>query len=200
MRCPTCDSQVDRPQEVCPHCGTVLGWGAPPQPPPPPPPPGGPQPGSISPDLLAAYVGPKAAFYLPRFKRFFDRDDGFATTWNWSAFFFTFWWLLYRKMYLWAVLCFALSMFFSPGHLVLMIVCGFLGNYLYYRQARQQVIDAGRLYETRDPLAALAARGGVHRWVPWVAVAATLLLIILWVGFFGTVFMLGLWGHHGGGY
>ncbi len=53
-------------------------------------------------DLLAAYVGPKNTDY---YKRHFDRfEQGASVSWNWPAFFLTSFWLLYRKMWLWAFL------------------------------------------------------------------------------------------------
>jgi hypothetical protein len=49
-------------------------------------------------------LGRKAHKYLPRFRKFSARGaDRFAMTWHWPAFFVTFWWMLYRKLYLWAL-------------------------------------------------------------------------------------------------
>lgn len=198
MRCPNCGESLEQ-GPVCPHCGATAGNG-PEAPPPPPPPPGEEAQERVSPDDLAAYVGSKAPFYLPRFKRFFDRGDSFAATWNWPAFFCTFWWLLYRKMYLWALAVFALSMFFSPGHLVLMVLSGLFGNYLYYRQARSRVLETAAQVGSDEVRDELARRGGVHRWVPWVAVAGMLLLIMFYATYAGMAFMLRLGGHPAGGY
>ncbi len=46
---------------------------------------------------LSAYVGTKADYYLPRFRRM--ARGGSNASWNWAAFFFGPLWLLYRKMY-----------------------------------------------------------------------------------------------------
>lgn len=46
---------------------------------------------------LAAFVGAKAEYYLPRFRRM--ARNGSSASWNWAAFFFGPLWLLYRKMY-----------------------------------------------------------------------------------------------------
>lgn len=52
-------------------------------------------------DLYAAFVGmEKSHYYLRRFMRF--ETEGSMISWNWPAFFFTSWWLLYRKMWLMA--------------------------------------------------------------------------------------------------
>ncbi len=46
---------------------------------------------------LAAFVGAKSEYYLPRFRRI--ARNGSSASWNWAAFFFGPLWLLYRKMY-----------------------------------------------------------------------------------------------------
>lgn len=69
-------------------------------------------------ELYSAAVGPaKADYYVPIFLRFDDPDGGRAS-WNWPAFFVTFYWLLYRRMYGIAVL----YLFGFPLALVLLAV------------------------------------------------------------------------------
>ncbi len=45
---------------------------------------------------IVEYVGDNSAYFLPRFKMF---SKGRGSDWNWSAFFFTYFYLFYRKMY-----------------------------------------------------------------------------------------------------
>jgi type IV pilus assembly protein PilA len=54
--------------------------------------------------LYRAAVGSKKAdFYVPKFIRF-DEPGASRLSWNWPAFFFSFYWLLYRRMYAtWAI-------------------------------------------------------------------------------------------------
>jgi type IV pilus assembly protein PilA len=54
--------------------------------------------------LYRAAVGPKKAdFYVPKFIRF-DQPGASRLSWNWPAFFFSFYWFLYRRMYAtWAI-------------------------------------------------------------------------------------------------
>ena len=47
---------------------------------------------------MVSYIGPNSAYYLPRFYRM--SRNGSRTSWNWPAFLFTPYWLLYRKNYL----------------------------------------------------------------------------------------------------
>ena len=51
---------------------------------------------------LAAFVGPNAAYYLPRFQKM--AKNGSKCHWNWAAFLLTPYWLLYRKQYLSGIL------------------------------------------------------------------------------------------------
>lgn len=52
----------------------------------------------ISAEDMVAFVGSNSSYYLPRFSRM-SRNGSFAS-WNWAAFLFTPYWLLYRKNYL----------------------------------------------------------------------------------------------------
>lgn len=54
--------------------------------------------------LYRAAVGPKkAAFYVPKFVGF-DQPRASKLSWNWPAFFVSFYWFLYRRMYAtWAI-------------------------------------------------------------------------------------------------
>ena len=57
--------------------------------------------------VYRAAVGPRADYYVPKFIGF-DTYDSSRISWNWPAFFFTFPWLLYRRMFGYAALYFLL--------------------------------------------------------------------------------------------
>lgn len=77
--------------------------------------------------FLAAFIGPKkTAYYLRAFTRFRVLED-FAS-WSWPAFFMTTPWLLYRKMWLYAIACFLGSVFLSEFIQVIMKVLGLIPN------------------------------------------------------------------------
>ncbi|GAB4241826.1 MAG: hypothetical protein OHK0028_20420 [Deltaproteobacteria bacterium] len=150
---------------------------------------------------LTAYIGPKADVYLPRFERFARTGaPRFEWSWNWPAALAGMWWYLYRKMYAWALVDFAVSAllgwtFFVP--LLWSAARAATGNYLYFRQADRKIREmrpasAAGGVPTADPahLAKLSAEGGVHAWVPRVAVAAILLFFLLGALFFGW-----MWHH-----
>ncbi len=62
-------------------------------------------------DTIAQLIGPNSAYYLPRFHRM--ANGGPKASWNWSAFLFSYNWLLYRKNFLTGGISFALLTLFS---------------------------------------------------------------------------------------
>lgn len=63
----------------------------------------------IKAEHIAAVVGTKNEYYLPRFRRMVN--TGRNTSWNWAAFIFGPLWLLYRKMYVSGALMLTLQLF-----------------------------------------------------------------------------------------
>jgi hypothetical protein len=133
-----------------------------------------------------AYVGPHAGKYREIFSRFRgDGTGGFGFSWNWPAFFAGVLWYLYRKMYLWAAIDFAVSValgwtFFVP--LFWAVIRALTGNYLYFLQAERKIEEAPAA--TPERLEWLRREGGVHRWVAWAAILGVLLLVGTSVLFF----------------
>jgi hypothetical protein len=116
-------------------------------------------------------------YYLPKFKKFVDRGNGFSLTWNGAAFFFGPIWALYRKLYfwgaieilvsfipLWRAVGFLQSHWFPLGlDIVLSVVWGTVGNYLYFRKARRMIRKAESCSPSTSNLNLLLARqGGVN--------------------------------------
>lgn len=62
----------------------------------------------VSAEDLATAVGPNAVYYLPRFAKM-DRE-GSSVSFNWMAFLFTPYWLLFRKNYLFGTLALLFSL------------------------------------------------------------------------------------------
>jgi type II secretory pathway pseudopilin PulG len=98
MLCPKCGNYNGDSESTCIKCGTALpkvlqtlstsGAG---------------QPSDVT-NFYKAIIGPKnQAYYLRHFQRF-DAKGKAGITWHWPAFFVTFLWLLYRKMWLHAML------------------------------------------------------------------------------------------------
>ena len=151
-----------------------------------------------SPEEVTSYVGPRADRYRPRFERFTRTGTArFEFSWNWPAALAGMWWYLYRKMYTWALVDFALSVllgwtFFVP--ILWAAARAVTGDYLYFRQVDRKIREARPISSTGGApptdaahLARLAAEGGVHAWVPWAAIVAILLVLALATLFFGFV-------------
>jgi len=130
-----------------------------------------------------SYIGPQAEKYLVKFKRFaMTEGEGFALTWHWPAFIFGFWWFLYRKLYVWALV--ALGLWLIP-HLALpaWFVWGTVANYLYFRQAQRKIGEYRSRFNSALPAGTLTEIGGVNRWV-WV-------LAVLFAVMIGAAIILG---------
>ena len=183
MFCGKCGRNLPDGAAYCPQCGAPVlpenagGAGAAP---------------GQGPDEIGLFVGKNAAYYKEKFPRFHVGGvETFAPTWNWAAFFCNFWWMLYRKLYLWALAWFLLT-FIPFFGLVFWIAAGLSGNYLYYRHSMSRIREA-RSTTTPDRLpAVLSELGGVNEWVIPVGIVVTagfLLLAILFgigVGLFCT--------------
>jgi len=129
-------------------------------------------------DYYRAAVGPNhAEYYLSRFSRF--DAQGAGATWNWPAFFLSFFWLLYRKMYMWAAVYFltpvplaviagmagneTAAMSAYVAYLVaIWIIFPMYANGLYYRHVCAKIEGAATtLRDEAQRLQLVAANGGV---------------------------------------
>lgn len=130
-------------------------------------------------DAFAAAVGKsRADYYVPRFNAM--RRDQSSWSWHWPAFFVTWYWFLYRKMWGWAVLYFLLPLLLAlplgaliyafekqAGVLYVALMASFwfvpplLANRLYYRHCSSLVSKVSAEGGTRERvLAVLEAKGG----------------------------------------
>jgi len=121
------------------------------------------------------FIGKNADKYLRKFKKFtVGGVDKASITWNWPAFFFGFLWMLYRKLYLWALLAFVLPIIpFLPSYsgLLIMIVWGMTGNYIYYKHAKKKILKLKTdqlSFDLSLMAASLRKIGGVNRWVAYI--------------------------------
>jgi predicted Zn finger-like uncharacterized protein len=126
---------------------------------------------------LVAFIGPNAARYLDKFKRIDAKGGGrLAVTWHWPAALIGVWWLLYRKLYLWALVAFIVS-FIPVINIGSIFIFGILGNTLYYRHALK-TINALRAELPDDDLTiTLKQLGGVNRWVVTVGIVLSIITL-----------------------
>jgi hypothetical protein len=133
----------------------------------------------ISDEEYKAFIGKNAEKYIRKFKKFAEKGDKFRLTWHWPAFFFTSFWLLYRKLYIWGIIVFLLSVCgirVGIGIGIVNIIFAIVGNYIYYRHAKSKIIKAKLAIAPGggDLLSTLSRIGGVWKFA-WV------LAILLWI-------------------
>jgi Tfp pilus assembly major pilin PilA len=206
INCPECSNRVSDAASQCPKCGIPIKSQ-----------PGPPlvnatyapesDDGSTLTDeteYLKAFVGPKwSEFYKSKFAKF--RQGGTWATWNWVAFFFTSFWFLSRKMWLyWVLYTFVLSTGlsvlivllqpllgltddqFAFLYLFLWVVTGWLlvpvfANALYYRYAQKKIEKAKiRAADKNNQLMYLARAGGT-------SAIAIVILLIPFIGIFAAI-------------
>jgi Tfp pilus assembly major pilin PilA len=179
MYCSRCGNAADAADRFCGRCGQALHGAA-----------AGASPTLVADDtaaLYAAYVGPRStAWYVERFQRA-DAAGVLRAGWNWPAALLNFYWLLYRKQYLAAVIyalapyvllglalaAFALGGVVAGASLAIMyllfslaalVVPGLYGTALIHHAARRSLAEARRRHpDYADQLAFVAARGGTSK-------------------------------------
>lgn len=148
--------------------------------------------GPHSAEDYAAFVDKRVYTYVPKFGKYAAQSALFHPGWNWAAFFFNFWWFLYRKMYLWAGVCF-LSFCLPVPRVLLMIGWGVAANFLYFRHATAKISDLKSFHGDAYGVY-LRDAGGVNGWVPWVALLVTGgLLILAMLGLIGFALLSSTW-------
>lgn len=132
-----------------------------------------------------AFVDRNVHKFLPKFGKYAVNPTGFHPGWNWAAFFFNFWWFLYRKMYLWSVLCF-ISLCLPYFNLLIIVGWGIAANYLYYKHATDKIAET-KTFHGESYAIYLRDAGGVNTWVPWVALIMTgAIFLLLMLGLLGV--------------
>ena len=129
-------------------------------------------------DLWSAYVQTKLDYYIPKFVEFEALNK--KVSWNWAAFFFAPYWLAYRKMLGYGILTAIVNMIPLVG-LVTMILFGLYGNYLYYRDTKEEVkqVLLQSNYLNADPKTVLYARGGTSIKNIFIVMAIIFVLVLI---------------------
>lgn len=134
-------------------------------------------------ELYKAIIGSNSqAYYLRQFHRF-DQNGKAGASWHWPALFISFYWLLYRKMWLGALIYFVLpyiilssmvltlgmidssGALFGIGYILYLIGLLFLppiyANALYYKHCKKKIAEAAASSnDVQRQLGELTAKGG----------------------------------------
>ncbi|WP_077612847.1 DUF2628 domain-containing protein [Clostridium sp. Marseille-P2415] len=107
------------------------------------------------------------------------------TSWNWAAFFFPYYWMVYRKMYFYAFLvfiCSLLTCIIPLSGIAVHTVVGVYANYFYYNRSNLITKTASQ-YINEEAKAYLKRHGGT-------SIAALILSIVIII----SIFSIGLAG------
>ena len=103
-------------------------------------------------NIYATLVEKNTDYFLPAFAQI--EQTGSKIKWNWCSFLFAFYWLLYRKMYIYALAFIGISVLvnFIPfvgaaGTIALMVCTGLFGTYIYKTDLDKRVAAINSLQE-----------------------------------------------------
>lgn len=145
--------------------------------------------------LYEAAIGERSRnYYLSKFEVFDEQGPGLHASWNWAAFFFTGYWALYRKMYVWFFAWWAVGTvgtilikvpdsqfqrWVGLGYVACSLGFGAYANSFYHRKVKARIATAQKPNSDASRVSRrLTAGGGVHMWVPIGLGGLTLLGIV----------------------
>lgn len=206
MFCPQCGKANNDSARFCLNCGNALSQTI------------GDTPLSLTAEtspatdeFYKAAIGPKNQDYYLRHFAHFDSAGKIGVSWHWPAFFVSFYWLLYRKMWLNALIYFFLPYFFmflvgfaaavgggssdtiiGIGYLVywaaIIVLPPLYANALYYKHCKSKILEVRASSDNvQRQLGELSAKGGTSN----VAVII-LLMIFVFVAIIGILAAIAL--------
>jgi len=139
----------------------------------------------LSNDELRLFIGKRSAKYLHRFRRFKKgKRISFSITWHWPAFLVGFWWMFYRKLYLWGFLEFILTL--VPGlWLISRPIFAMAANYLIYKRAAGTIVSLKARQSYRDARVLktkIQCSGGTDSWIPYLAIPLAIIHLVMVAG------------------
>ena len=106
----------------------------------------------INSEDFSKIVQKKCEYYIPKFEDI--KENGDKESWNFAGFLFSFSWLVYRKMYIEGfialgikILIMYIGKYESLVSLIISLICGIYGNYLYFKHCEKKVNDSIHLDE-----------------------------------------------------
>lgn len=131
-------------------------------------------------DEICLFIGENTDAYRHKLRALYDNDGKYKLQWHWPAFFIPIPWMIFRKMYLWAV-AYTLIMAVSPLILLLPVVLlpGLAANYLYYRTAVQKIAKITSRDEQRR--AEIAQAGGSNSIIMTIGLSVLATIIMSFI-------------------
>lgn len=137
--------------------------------------------------LYKEAIGVNSDYYLESFKPLLHKET-FLSKWNWPAFLAGPCWALYRKMYAVAFIYgFILSLIDAvPNsniaillHLCMSVIFSLRVNVLYFKKITRKIKLLSYDLPYADLQSHLRLKGGVNRWVPYVAIGSIVLGVVV---------------------
>lgn len=174
FNCPQCGTVANESDRICGNCGIDISHSSQLE---------------QSDALLKAYVGERKQDY------YFEKwGIGNKQTWNWAAFFLSFFWLGYRKMYkfiiyfLLAFIVIDMIVYFSNYHLdvvnkyvglAVAVALGISGNLLYKDHAQKEIEKIKATSSEEQILEMTKKRGGTSWGGVWIALGLLIAYAII---------------------
>ena len=120
--------------------------------------------GDISDGELHRFIVNESPRYIYKFKELKSRGESYS--WNWAAFFFSAFWLFYRRLYAYGIAAIAAALFISlipplsVFSILLNIATGIFGDYLYLDEVEKN-IRAARQMDEPDRSYFISRKAGV---------------------------------------
>ena len=118
---------------------------------------------------LALLVGKNFEYYIPKFKKLISKNANIS--WNWCAFLFTPYWMIYRKLYGYGIayICFNLLVFFLSKYSTYVTYFGYAANFLLglcgnriYLNSLEAKVHEMSKYDVKYKAALASKNGGTN--------------------------------------
>ncbi|RUM60913.1 MAG: DUF2628 domain-containing protein [Persephonella sp.] len=116
-------------------------------------------------ETIKSFVQKNSDYYLIKWKLM--AETGSKISWNWPAFFFGIYWMVYRKMYVYALIILIIGLLLSLipliniiAGLVVWIGFGMFGNYVYAMHTYKKLKELSLISSNPEDLKKLALQKG----------------------------------------
>jgi len=137
----------------------------------------------IDEEAVKAYINKRESqdYYLDAFETFAEDNNSFKWKWSWWAFGGGAFFLLYRKLYMEAIVFFLITITASKipiASLIIWVMSGGIFSYFVYKRYLKTYDEIGQNVSGREnQLEALRMRGGFNNWALGIAVAINMLVV-----------------------